>query len=327
MKIDILNKSIIKSLLLALAISSFSFSDVLASSYSSTEGNSDDVINGHIDYEGGSLNALNYSTFCITNSEFGTPDAFFTMNFGSIPSKAPAGPSGFIIESSTIYADYLNFSYNKDMFMYIGNGDLADQGYNTGASIYVQNAIICTGTGNAHIFLTDESYFYAPSYSGSIFEMDYSTYAELALNAEHVRIENNSYWKSLGSSSIENLVLNNANIEFFMTSTGDTINISDSLTIDGSNSIYFSFSDEFIESLLAGSGFFDLDISNTIVSTGTLNDNGTIDYYISDSNASYSWTVTKIGDDIYRIAIPEPSAYAIVFGAVSLAFVLYRRRK
>ena len=38
-------------------------------------------------------------------------------------------------------------------------------------------------------------------------------------------------------------------------------------------------------------------------------------------------TTTNSGYYTYTLAIPEPSTYAMIFGAIALGFVAYRRRK
>jgi len=136
-------------------------------------------------------------------------------------------------------------------------------------------------------------------------------------------------WKSTGSSNMDNLILDNANLEFDMTSISDSITTGN-LTLEGHSEALIGFTNDFLEEIIAAGGSMN-DIDASIV-TSFLDGFGDITYIYKTSNDEGStWDITDHGDGTFDISniniIPEPSTYALIFGLLALGFATYRRRK
>jgi len=141
-------------------------------------------------------------------------------------------------------------------------------------------------------------------------------------------ISDGATWNSVGASNMDSLSLEDANINIVLTSASDRI-VTDNLTLDGTTVMNVGLTNEFLEEVIAMGLPQDFDVS--IVASFT-DGTGTIAYDIATSNDEGStWSIDDLGNGIYRIyditLVPEPSTYAMIFGALALALAIYRRRK
>jgi len=137
-----------------------------------------------------------------------------------------------------------------------------------------------------------------------------------------------STWTSTGSSSMDNLILDKTIIEFNMTSASDSITVGN-LTLEGQSAVFVGFTNDFLEEVLATGLMDNLDAS---IVTSFLGGDGNVKYIFATSNDEGStWDIFNYGDGRFGISainiVPEPSTYALIFGALALAFATYRRRK
>jgi len=142
-------------------------------------------------------------------------------------------------------------------------------------------------------------------------------------------ISDSATWKSTGASNMDNLFLDNANLEFDMTSISDSITTGN-LTLEGHSEALIGFTNDFLEEIIAAGGSMN-DIDASIV-TSFLDGAGDITYTFKTSNDEGStWDIVNHGDGTFDISniniIPEPSTYAVIFGLLALAFATYRKRK
>ena len=142
-------------------------------------------------------------------------------------------------------------------------------------------------------------------------------------------ISDSATWASTGSSNMNNLYLDNANLEFDMTSLSDSITTGN-LTLEGHSEALIGFTNDFLEEIMAAGGSME-DIDASIV-TSFLDGDGDITYSFKTSNDQGStWDITNNGDGTFDISniniIPEPSTYALIFGLLALGFAIYRKRK
>ena len=145
-------------------------------------------------------------------------------------------------------------------------------------------------------------------------------------NVVTLSVSDNATWTSEGSSNIDKLVLDNANIVLTLTEQGDAINVGE-MSTSGSNDILIDFGNDFLNEITDG---FMFDTDTAIIIGSGEKDN--INYIITDHNKDGStWDVTDNLDGTYTISninvVPEPATYAVIFGALALALVAYRRRK
>jgi len=141
-------------------------------------------------------------------------------------------------------------------------------------------------------------------------------------------ISDGATWNSVGASNMDNLVLEDANINMVLTSASDRI-VTDNLTVEGSNIVNVGLTNDFLEEIIAMGLPQDFDVS--IVASFT-DGTGSVAYDIATSNDEGStWSIDDLGNGVYRIyditLVPEPSTYAMIFGALALGFAAYRRRK
>jgi len=286
-----LNKSI-KKALLALALTSLSFSTAQAVDYVIPNYVMQDL-NGEI-HDSGSFQMFGMSAVFIDNSQLG---------------NASGGRWSMYGENST--------PYTQSMAVY--NSALYFSSFEVG-----QNFILT---------ISVDSFFYADSikmgYDGQIRVTD-TQFVVGTVKCEELVLDNSS-WTAAGSSKSYLLSLKDSTVNYTITSATDSIVVTN-LTYYGSNHYNFDFSDDFIDSIATGAGYYDMIFADTIVSSVT-NVIGIFNINVADSNSKYTWDVTYLGANNYRIsnfeliAIPEPSTYAAVFGLIALAFVAYKRRK
>jgi hypothetical protein len=142
-------------------------------------------------------------------------------------------------------------------------------------------------------------------------------------------VKNSATWSSTGSSKMDNLVLDNANVEFNMTSTTDRIT-TESLRLTGDNSVLVGLTNDFLQEVVDLGLPQDFDVG---IVKAFQDGDGNIFYTLATSNEQGStWDIEDLGNGWFRISnvnivIPEASAYAAILGAIALAFTTYRRRK
>jgi PEP-CTERM putative exosortase interaction domain len=112
---------------------------------------------------------------------------------------------------------------------------------------------------------------------------------------------------------LQNVMLNSGTFEFVLTSTTTSNVTINSLEYAGGD---FNF-------LLLGEGFYNFALASTVDGFGSdmsifkAEGYDLTDIVLSGNNLSFTAT----------IAVPEPGTYAMIFGALALAFAAYRRRK
>ena len=139
-------------------------------------------------------------------------------------------------------------------------------------------------------------------------------------------VSDSATWSSTGASVMDKLILDNANVEFTLTTQGDAITAGD-MSTSGMSDITIDFSNDFLNEITDGF-MFDTDTA-IIIGSG---EKGNINYIIAGQNKDGStWDVTDNHDGTYTISninvVPEPATYAVIFGAMALALAAYRRRK
>jgi len=143
-----------------------------------------------------------------------------------------------------------------------------------------------------------------------------------------LKVSDSAKWTSTGASNVDNLILDNANLEFNMTSINDSI-VTGNLTLEGSSNALIGFTNDFLEEVLASGLMDNLDAS---IVTSFLDGDGDITYTFATSNDEGStWDIVDYGDGTFDISniniIPEPSTYALILGVLTLGLAIYRRRK
>jgi len=210
-------------------------------------------------------------------------------------------------------------------------------------SIYVQdNSLLVSdndiGLRNYNIpyygiNVSNNSILIAPRVEALGIQLLDNSYGEFRAEADIMEIKN-STWISTGTSIIGTCTAQNATVELLMGNALDAIYITDVLHLSGSINIKYNLTNDFIESIMAGDGYFDIFRSNTIVGSIDTSATPTVSGSVSETNGTYTWIVTDLSGGYgvnFRVSdfvlIPEPSTYAAIFGVIALAFVAYKRRK
>jgi len=302
--------ALIKKAILACALTSFALSSANAADYLSTNG---EIVAIHdiVDSSG----SLNYTptlgAFDLKNSSLGNSS-------GGRFSVFTNGARGQInLDNSSLYVyDILGDSFTVYMqnnsYLHTDNGITMPDG---SGGITIRNSRIKAST------ITTEDL--------SLMDGSYGEFTAVSTRLVHIE---NSTWVATGVSTLEFLELGGT-LEMRMSSAMDAIYVSNKILVSNSYPSYinFTFTEDFIESILFGDGYFDLIRANTIVGT-MIAPPDTPSYSVANSNDTYSWTVSHISggwriSDINLIAIPEPSTYAAIFGFIALVVVAYKRRK
>jgi len=298
MKINSINKFLTKGVVLAFALATLSFSsanalDIIVHDGEGFDGDNSIAANGTIQFKGG-----NSSVDLHNNSQLGN--------------AAGGRFSVTSVDPSPLY-NSIHLTENSSLYV-------------TGIS-----------ATNLNIRVVDNSYLYSDStiglLGGSSVYIASGGMIESSLIADKLTVSS-AYWKSIGSSTITTgALICDSTIELVMTSGSDSIFVGSDSELDGDVDFKFSFTDDFIESIVGGAGYFDLSAFDSIVIVDMHDFRYMDSVSIADSNDKYTWTVTDLGGKNYRISdfslivIPEPSTYAAIFGVIALAFVAYRRRR
>jgi len=318
MKINNINKFLTKGAILAFALASLSFS----TAHATTDfiiGNNTTVYLDNENTDGGRIELGVDSQLSFSNSSLGNSSggSYIFTSADPLPSRS----NSFALEFNSSL--YVNNIQAKDLRLTVG----------WGSQMYVDNDIRLSGNNNS-VTIMEDSTLIANFIETKYLHMEVYSYGEFQLNAESASIHA-SKWVSFGSSFVDSLTIATggdygAVIELVMTSELDAI-FSNNINIQPYAEVDFNFCfcDSFIESIMNGDGYFDLVFANTI--TGSFSGTGTYNINVADTNGFFTWTVTDLGGEVFRISnivpIPEPSTYAAIFGLIALAFVAYKRRK
>jgi len=314
MKINKLTNSI-KRAFLAFALTSLSFSsasalDIVLNFGEDYDGADIIEANGSIQYLANGAN-VDFSSSYLGNSLGGRWSIYSVTN-------PMLNPSNLNLSDTTMYVS--DFSVGNYF-----NLNLRDHSF-----FYADNAIVF-GSGCATNI--SNSTLKAPSLTTGKLLLENNAYGEFAANVSGTMILSNSKWVSLGSSTIGfgNIQGGNNTLGLIMSSATDAIHFVNGI-FGGATNFDVNFTDDFIGSIFADTGYYDLDINNTITfSGGSMEYTFAINPNIATSNGTYTWNVTDLGGSVFRISeitvIPEPSTYAAIFGLIALAFVAYRKRR
>jgi len=319
MKINITHNKLTKSLLLASAAMALSLSSAHAANYIVSENNTQ-IFSDITDLSGGNISVGNDASIWLRDSTFGTDSSRFTVSVGSRPT-AYASIATFDMNATTIYADYVNLDTESIPAIQLANG----------SNLFVANDI-GNYVHNCYMYISDYSKIIAPKISVDAITM-WDSYGSFEGHITQLNLYS-STWRTPVGSYIDELYMQSSTVDFVINSATDKVTFYDVCIEEDNNYFNFSFSESFIESIVNGAGYYQFQAYDTIVlSAGNFGD-GSYEYAVSDSNEKYSWTVTYDIDycvGLYRIdnivAIPEPSTYATIFGAVALGLAIYRRRK
>jgi len=294
MKINKLNNSV-KRAFMALMFASLSFSSASANNYIINNGEGL-MIEDELQISG-SFTFFGNSTVDIENSRLGTS---FNGRFSIFSNDPTPAYQQMNLYNSTLYVD----------------------------SIYAPKNFTLNVKDNSFLFADDNTINMANLY------VENSTLVANGIRVSSLNLESNSTWNTSGSSTITTAfhIHNGSTVNLTITSAFDAIKASGICYI-GDVYFNFNFSDDFIDSIMYGAGYYDLVFADTIVGDPRFATGASYSINVADSNGTYTWIVTDLGHEIYRlsdfqlIAIPEPSTYAAIFGVIALAFVAYRRRK
>ncbi|RRJ96234.1 PEP-CTERM sorting domain-containing protein [Opitutaceae bacterium TAV4] len=242
-----------------------------------------------------------------TASDSGLP-ASVTISGGTTTSG-----TGALIRSSssneTLYSTEMTVTFKDGAQAVGGSGVFYETGMlptaGSAASIIVQGA----GTNAVGVFLDDGANLIST-----------------------LTVSDGATWSSVGSSNMDNLILDEANVLLTLDSLSDTITAGDTLTLTGANSVTVGLTNDFLAAVLADSTYYDLD-TNALITGSTLDGTGSLGYTVLDHNdAGSTWTVTDLGSGWVRIgdisAVPEPATYAALAGLAIMAYaVIVRRRR
>jgi len=335
MKINLTQK-LSKSLLLASATLVLSLSSAQAGIYTSPENGSNSYTN-ITDLSGGSIIVGSAGTLTFSDSTLGTSSSRFS--FAVAPKISVSGSQTFDMRNTVLYVDAMDFSQASA---------------STAIKLYQNSMLHSTVNINVNgyeTFYIDNSTLYAPRVDCYSMRLSNNSTATFEGHLTDMQINSGSTWNSLSGTYVSNVALYNSTwgiteyafasnvtladskIEILLDSPyASALSITD-LTLSGINTLRYDFTDDFIETLIADYSddypfVFSVIYAFTIVSTYG---DGTWSYDIASSSDSYTWTVTDLGYGNYRftdfVVIPEPSTYALIFGALALGLAIYRRRK
>jgi len=323
MKINkLLNISKIKKALLVIALASLSFSNVHAVDYIINNTTIFDVRNET--EANGTIQFIDRATGDFSRCYFGNSSG---DRFSIISDNLTSVQQYMYLYGSTFYLSSMDI--NNDFYF-----SLEDS-----SNLYLDTPLITALNNNVTFGIHDNSTMIAPSVSVSRITMSSGAICNFVANVNTINMSYSSTWTSIGSSTIaKRLTMDRCTVELIMTSMSDAISVGEEIHLSGINYFNFNFTNDFIDSMMAGAGYFDLVFADTIIGSMTFSHIYTeYNINVADSNDSYSWTVTDLGGEAFRIsqiiytgdgiAIPEPSTYAVIFGLIALAFVAYKRLK
>jgi len=331
MKTKILNNYITKRALFALSLVALPFATSLNAADFDTNG--EEVTFSDVVEESGNINIF-AGKLTMNNSSLGSSSGGrFNMSIGDSSSW-----STLHMNDTTAYFNTINFGGYMNSAKFINSNIFVDNAVEASATDFDQIEIhggvfkapsivkpySSGSTGSTSILITDGAY------------ADFSVIDIASLTIE------NSTWRSF-DNTVDTLYLKgNVVLDLYWADeyiSNSMCLFADTVVIEDNASVTFKvgFGDLMVADIMemeeyVNDGYVDFDflqffIFNTVVG------NGTSDEFLVlvDSSDSYTWTVTDMGDGVFRMSdfalIPEPSTYAAIFGALALALAIYRRRK
>jgi len=315
MKINTLNKTITKGVFLASCFAALSLSSLQAADFFADSGEyfNHDYINVP---EGGSIRAFNGGALYFSNSTLGSDSNRFVIS--STNDLYQIGSSGVYFSGSTIFADSVSVD-SLDRYEHANTIDIESSTLNVRGDINISNnAYMNVYSSNINANITGDN-------SGGI-NIGNSNINGTINNIDNAYFSGSNTWKTVGSSSLEYITVasySDLTVDFYKTSEADTLYFGN---IYGYIQLNMNFTDEFIEEIIADGGSYLFNIFDTIVG-----DSSSIGWTMETSNGKYTWEVRGVSHGNYVldniIMIPEPSTYAMIFGALALGLAIYRRRK
>jgi len=314
MKINSLKKSIIKKATIAFALASLSISTAQATDFI-YESPSDDIRveyasenSGNIRVSAGARLGFYQSTLGYSGGSF---EVVVTHGGVFMLARSTLNASNiFTHDAGGIYIDY------SDVF--VGYAGVFDESsgsiYNLNASKLISEGGIAVGAINA----------------------DYGSYveAEYGVQLSSLHLTDGSILKTNTQAYIGAAVLSGgALIDFTITTKSEYNSIYfESLIVDSPATIQLGFNDSFIGTIVdAGDRSFNFSIYDYIIFETTITGSEYLDFCVAGSSETYTWNLVDLGGGEYVLAdisvIPEPSTYAAIFGVLSFALAIYRRRK
>jgi len=324
MKINILNKTLIKSVALAscfaaLSLSSAQAADFYAGPYQNY------THNGIIAPEGGSIHAFSSSSLTFNNSMLGSSSGGkFNILCDNDYYNGNSNAARVYFNDSTVYANDILLTAVE--YSFVSRMDLNNTNLYVSDRITLETQAIFTVI-NSNVVA--DIYGYG-AYENRIELTGSNITGHLVGSIELWSYDTASFWTSIGSSYINSIELSNGGslyVDFVM--NGGLAKFSVDAIYGGIVDVYVNFTDAFIEHIIGyEGGSFGFNIFDTIVG-----DTDNMYWDIVQTNGNYSWSVTEQSAGYYVIyditanVIPEPSTYAAIFGVLALGFAIYRRRK
>jgi len=306
MKTNLTQKIISKSLLLAIAITTLSFTSVNAIDFTVPAGESIEFFN-QVE-SNGAINIGYSATATFDVSTLGN-------NSGGRFNVNLADNANLSLYGTTLYSNLMYGNSTNSIFL------------SSSSTLYAGS----TPMGIA-IDVTSGSRFETYAVTEGRVGIQNNSYAEFAAySVENIILDDNSIWRTNTASTDFLGIYGGSKVELFLEFKNSGVLWASRIDTYYSDANFeLHFSNEYIESILADTGSYDFDASGT-VGYGTITGDGVINYDITTSNDTYTWTVTSLGGNLYRISdivvIPEPSTYAMIFGVLALGLAIYRRRK
>ncbi len=143
-----------------------------------------------------------------------------------------------------------------------------------------------------------------------------------------LKVSDGATWTSAGNSDMDYLTLDNANLDYTLTSLADHITVGE-INTTGSNTMHVTLSNDTLEEINSNPLPYVIDLTKIIEAGLGVTDD--IEYILADYNREGStWEINKIAEGVYEISniniIPEPAAAAGLLGALALVFVARRRK-
>lgn len=233
----------------------------------------------------------------------------------------------------------------QDSSVTISGGNLSSQ---TGSVIHVQHNPAHANATNSTVVLQDG--VHAESETGVLVSTNAGENAanssfDLVITGEntlavglvedtsslitHLTVSDHATWQSSGSSNMDILSLDNANIDLTLNSIDEGINVG-KLEVTGDNIVNIELSNSYLLELLEGGLPQLVDLS---ILAGETDLSGTITYNLDTINSDGStWDIVDMGNGQFLIdnihVVPEPSQTALALGGVfALGFAWQRRRQ
>jgi len=331
MKINILNKSITMGV--ALCFAALSFTSAQAIDIIQDNGY-DATYNGSVYPDGGTIKVGSRSSITFNNATLGTQNGFeFSVTVENGYYTAMSGASIVSLNDSFLAASIISVSGTTGIGTYQSLFNATNSNISISGYLSLENNSVFRLTNSTVTALGSGFH----SYDGSTMELNSSHligYINGGMGHSGMNLEAKtgaSSWTSIGSSWVDSIYVDNyysgasLNVNLVMKNMYTALNIGNT---NGPIDYSINFTDEFLESIMAGEGAFTFHVLDTIVCSNVTNPD---DISVHTSNGTYQWDLVDFADGYWKIEnislIPEPSTYAAIFGVFALALAIYRRRK